>query len=176
MKTLVLDTETTALIKNKLQPLDRQPRIIEFFALSMNGEGEELGVTHELFNPGMPLDMKTTEITGLTDEDLKKAPSFNAHADRIIELIEEHDEVVAHNASYDKNVVDFEMKRLGKKIVWPALVCTIEATEYMKGHRMNLGSLHEFLFGEPFAGAHRAENDVRATARCFLKLRELGVV
>mgnify|MGYP006281704947 CR=1 FL=1 len=176
MKTLVLDTETTALIKNKLQPLDRQPRIIEFFALSLDSAGNELTTLHQLFNPGIAIDEKTTEITGLTNEALADAPRFKDLADRIVEFIEEHDEVVAHNASYDRNVIDFEMKRLNKKLKWPALVCTIEATEYMKGHRMNLGSLHEFLFGEPFAGAHRAENDVRATARCFLKLRELGVV
>jgi len=91
-------------------------------------------------------------------------------------LIEVHDEIVAHNMSYDKAVIDFEMKRLGKKIRWPDLICTVESTEYMKGHRMNLATLHEFLFGEPFAGAHRAENDVRATTRCFLQLREMGVV
>jgi DNA polymerase III epsilon subunit-like protein len=176
MRTLVLDTETTALIKNKLQPLDRQPRIIEFFALSLDSGGNELGTMSQLFNPGIAVEAKTTEITGLTNDELKKHPPFKDYADKIIELIEFHDEIVAHNMSYDKAVIDFEMKRLGKKVRWPELICTIESTEYMKGHRMNLATLHEFLLGETFEGAHRAENDVRATARCFLKLRDMGVV
>ena len=176
MRTLVLDTETTALIKNKLQPLDRQPRIIEFFALSLDSAGEELDTFSYLFNPGIKIDEKITEITGIKQEMLDDQKPFSSIAQHILEVIEVHDEIVAHNMSYDKAVIDFEMKRLGKKVRWPELICTIESTEYMKGHRMNLSSLHEFLFGEPFENAHRAENDVRATAKCFLELRKMGVV
>jgi len=58
MRTLVLDTETTALIKNKLQPLDRQPRIIEFFALSLDSAGEELDTFSYLFNPGIKMKIR----------------------------------------------------------------------------------------------------------------------
>jgi len=176
MRTLVLDTETTALIKNKLQPLDRQPRIIEFFALSLDSAGEELDTFSYLFNPGIKIEDKITEITGIKQEMLDDQKPFSSIAQHILEVIEVHDEIVAHNMSYDKAVIDFEMKRLGKKVRWPELICTIESTEYMKGHRMNLRSLHEFLFGEPFENAHRAENDVRATAKCFLELRKMGVV
>jgi len=176
MRTLVLDTETTALIKNKLQPLDRQPRIIEFFALSLDSAGEELDTFSYLFNPGIKIEDKITEITGIKQEMLDDQKPFSSIAQHIIEVIEVHDEIVAHNMSYDKAVIDFEMKRLGKKVRWPELICTVESTEYMKGHRMNLRSLHEFLFGEPFENAHRAENDVRATAKCFLELRKMGVV
>ena len=176
MRTLVLDTETTALIKNMLQPLDRQPRIIEFFALSLDSAGEELDTFSYLFNPGIKIDEKITEITGIKQEMLDDQKPFSSIAQHILEVIEVHDEIVAHNMSYDKAVIDFEMKRLGKKVRWPELICTIESTEYMKGHRMNLRSLHEFLFGEPFENAHRAENDVRATAKCFLELRKMGVV
>ena len=176
MRTLVLDTETTALIKNKLQPLDRQPRIIEFFALSLDSAGEELDKFSYLFNPGIKIDEKITEITGIKQDMLNDQKPFSSIAQHILEVIEVHDEIVAHNMSYDKAVIDFEMKRLGKKVRWPELICTIESTEYMKGHRMNLRSLHEFLFGEPFENAHRAENDVRATAKCFLELRKMGVV
>jgi len=176
MRTLVLDTETTALIKNKLQPLDRQPRIIEFFALSLDSAGDELDTFSYLFNPGIKIEDKITEITGIKQEMLDDQKPFSSIAQHILEVIEVHDEIVAHNMSYDKAVIDFEMKRLGKKVRWPELICTVESTEYMKGHRMNLRSLHEFLFGEPFENAHRAENDVRATAKCFLELRKMGVV
>ena len=176
MRNLVLDTETTALIKYKLQPLDSQPRIIEFFALSLDSAGDELDKFSYLFNPGIKIDEKITEITGIKQDMLNDQKPFSSIAQHILEVIEVHDEIVAHNMSYDKAVIDFEMKRLGKKVRWPELICTVESTEYMKGHRMNLRSLHEFLFGEPFENAHRAENDVRATAKCFLELRKMGVV
>jgi DNA polymerase-3 subunit alpha (Gram-positive type) len=176
MRTLVFDTETTGLVKNMLQPLDRQPHIIEFFALSLDSAGNELEAFHYLCNPKIKLEEKITEITGITSEMLKDEKPFSAIAQHILELIEVHDEVVAHNLSFDKTVVDVEMKRCGKKVKWPSLICTVEATEYMKGHRLNMNALHEMLFGVVFTGAHRAENDVRALARCFNELRKMGVV
>lgn len=176
MKTLVFDTETTDIIKNSLQSLDRQPRVIEIFALSLDGEGQEIGSYHSFFNPGIKISKEVQAITNIDDSMVKDAPAFRLKADEIIELIEDHDEVVAHNASFDTSVMNFEFKRVAKSVQWPSVICTVEATEYMKGHRMKLADLHEFLFGEKFSGAHRAENDVRALARCFLKLRELGTV
>jgi DNA polymerase III epsilon subunit-like protein len=176
MRTLVLDTETTDLIKNKLLPLERQPHVIEFFGLSMDMYGHECNSWSQLFDPGIPLSEDVQRITGIKPEDLRGMPKFEAHAEEIKKFIEGHDEVVAHNLSYDKTIIDFEMKRAGLTVEWPELICTVEATEHLKGFRLNLTSLHELLFGEPFSGAHRAEADVRALASCFRALRETGVV
>jgi DNA polymerase III epsilon subunit-like protein len=176
VRTLIFDTETTDLIKNKLQPLERQPHIIEFFGLSMDAEGHECNSLGQLFDPGIPLSDVTQRITGIKPEDLRGKPNFAANAAEIKKFIEGHDEVVAHNLSYDKAMVDFEMKRAGIEVEWPELICTVEATEHIKGYRLNLTSLHELLMGEAFSGAHRAEADVRALANCFRALRETGVV
>ena len=91
-------------------------------------------------------------------------------------MIEGADEVVAHNLAFDKAMLDFEFMRLDTELKWPAMICTVEATRHLKGHRLNLMALYEMLFSERFTEAHRAENDVRALARCFLKLRENGAV
>lgn len=176
MKTLVFDTETTDLIKNKLQPLDRQPHIIEFFGVSLDLEGNELYTYHFMFDPGFKISDEVTRITNITPEMLVGKPKFKEHAEEIKAIIEKHDEVVAHNLSYDKSMIDFEMKRAGLEVEWPDLVCTVEATEHVKGFRLNLNALHELLFGEGFTGAHRAENDVRALANCFRELRTSGSV
>jgi DNA polymerase III epsilon subunit-like protein len=176
MNTLVFDTETTDLIKNKLLPLDRQPHIIEFFGLSLDPEGNELGTYHFLFKPPVKLNDDVKRITGIDDTMLVDAPVFAAHAQDIKAIIEKHDEVVAHNLSYDMGVVDFEMKRCGLSVEWPIPTCTVEGTEHLKGFRLNLSALHELLFGEKFEGAHRAENDVRALANCFRQLRSIGEI
>jgi len=176
MKTLVFDTETTDLIKNKLQSLDKQPHIIELFGVSLDLEGNELDHYHFMFDPGFVISDEIIRITGITPDMLAGKPKFKQHAEEIKRIIEFHDEVVAHNLSYDRAVVDFEMKRAGIEVEWPELICTVEATEHIKGFRLNLNGLHELLFGEPFAGAHRAENDVRALANCFRELRTTGNV
>jgi len=175
MKTLVIDCETTGLVKNRLVPLARQPKVIELFGLTVEEEDEVLAFS-SLFNPGHGVDADTTRITGITDNMLAEAESFAEKAQAIKDAIERHDEVVAHNLSFDKTMIDLEMERVGLTIEWPQLICTVEATVHLKGHRLNLNALHHFLFDEEFTGAHRAENDVRALARCFKELRKRGIV
>jgi DNA polymerase III epsilon subunit-like protein len=73
----------------------------------------------------------------------------------------------------------YELVRLGlhRKFPWPPRhICTVESTMQIKGHRLHLANLHEHLFGEKFAGAHRAMVDVEALTRCFIKLVQDGEI
>ena len=175
MMRLIFDTETTALIKNPLQPLDKQPQCIEYYATRLDGVALA-GHYHYLMHPGRPLPADTIRITGITDDMLADAAPFCDYAQAIADQIEAADVVYAHNLSYDKAVLDFEMRRIGRTIRWPRGVCTVEATEYYRGHRMKLNDLHEYLFGEPFTGAHRAEVDVAALTRCVIELINRGEI
>lgn len=177
MRTLVFDTETTDLISNSLLSEKHQPQIIEFCGLVYDDQAQELEGLEFFCDPGKPLPDEVTRITGIKAEDLRGAPRFEAVADRIVALIESADSVVAHNLSYDMAVVDFELARLGRRARWPAdRVCTVEQTEHLKGHRLKLADLHALLFGEPFAGAHRARVDVEALARCYHELVRRGEI
>ena len=171
MKTLLWDTETNGLIRNSLTPLARQPRIIELFCLILEDE-VEVSTYHSLFSIGEKLSEEITSITGLKDADLASAPKWMEEAPKIKSMFESVDEVVAHNLKFDASMVDNEMKRVGSSIVWPDKICTVEATEWIKGFRLSLSALHEYLFETAFTGAHRAEVDVRALARCFIELRQ----
>ena len=176
MRTLVFDTETTGLISNSMIPLARQPKIIEFAAILLN-DGEEEAKENWLFNPGERLNDEVKGITSLKDSDLVNAPPFAQLAPDIATLIEYADEVVAHNLSFDQAMVDVEMKRANVgPINWPQLICTVEATEYLKGFRLKQMDLYEHLFGEKFEGAHRAATDVKALSRIFIELRKRGIV
>lgn len=178
MKHLVFDTETTNLISNSLQPLSKQPRIIEVFGLQLNDEDwSERRTIHSYIDPEMPIPEEVTKITGITQEHVRGKPTFRAFFPLLAEVIQGSDVVVAHNLAYDMAVVDFECLRLGKKMAWPKRrVCTVEATECIKGYRLNLTALHTELFGEAFAKAHSAEQDVRATARCYIELKSRGEI
>lgn len=79
MKTLIFDTETTNLIANSLLPIDKQPKILEFFGLSLDGNCNEIESYHFLFDPGEKISEEVTRITGLTNEQLKGKPSFAMH-------------------------------------------------------------------------------------------------
>ena len=173
-RTLIFDTETTGLIDNTLIREQHQPRIIEFFGQVINGKGKPVEELEFLCDPGIQIQPIITKITGLTNVVLKQQEPFNKYADDVIKIIESCNRVVAHNMSYDHMITEFEMRRLGLEVGWPEMVCTVEQTEWFKGHRLNLQALHEFLFDKPFPDAHRARNDVEALTRCYVELVKRG--
>ena len=176
MKAFIFDTETTGLVKNSLVPLEQQPRIIEFFGHTVDSSTGEVISEIEFFcDPGIEIEPVITRITGIKPEDLKGQKPFSHHARQVAGMIGAADAVVAHNLSFDMALVSFEMERGKEALTWPErLICTVEQTEWMKSHRLNLSSLHEELFGEAFSGAHRARVDVAALTRCFLELCKRG--
>lgn len=177
MRALIFDTETSGLIENRTLRLDKQPEIIEFYGADVDlVNGKILDELDVLIKPARPIDDEITRITGLTAADLEGKPPFAQVSQSIRELIERAPLVIAHNLSFDQEMVDIEFERLGQTpIAWPRCLCTVEQTIHIKGFRMNLSGLHEYLFGEPFAGAHRAKVDVAALIRCCVELygREL---
>jgi DNA polymerase III epsilon subunit-like protein len=172
------DTETTGLVENRTLPIGKLPEIIELYAVKFDSEsGETLGEIEFMFCPERlaEVDETITKITGLTQEELKQKPKFKEHSQTIINFLTDCDFITGHNLSYDIELVEIELTRCGLKIEWPRnQICTVEQTVYLKGIRLSLSVLYEILFGEPFAGAHRARQDVEAQVRCYLKLKEQG--
>jgi hypothetical protein len=74
-------------------------------------------------------------------------------------------------------VLNYEFARLGLALDWPfTRICTIHETLHLKGYRLSLKELHTALFPPEAFEPHRAKPDVLALTRCFLKLREQGII
>ncbi len=183
MKAFIFDTETTGLIENRTVHLDKQPHIIEFFGQLVDLKSAKvMSKFHSLVKPpiALPLNVKgnkgIADLTGITEEMLVGQPAFREVADQIEKHITGAASVIAHNLSFDMDMVEVEFERLGRKIAWPKKrICTVEQTIHFRGHRLNLTKLYNLLFpGESFV-AHRAESDVVALTRiaCELYKREL---
>jgi DNA polymerase-3 subunit epsilon len=175
---LVLDTETTGLVSNHTIKLDRQPELIEFYGCLVDLDtGEILKEIDTLVKPKvLTLPDKIKQITGITEAMLGNAPAFSSIAGDIKELIESSPVVVAHNASFDQEMMDIEFERIGQTVDWPPLVCTVEQSVHLKGYRLNLGDLHEHFFGERFKDAHRAKHDVAALVRCCCEMHKFEML
>jgi len=178
MKHIIMDTETTGLILNTGRSLVRQPRVIELCALTFNDKGKIVDGFDELFSlpPGETLPEKITEITRLTNDDIADKPPFADRASAVRDFLAEGDVIVAHNLSFDMEMIDNEMRRVGlSDVKWPKRkICTVEQTRHLLGFNLNLGKLHEHLFGVVHENAHRAEADVKALARCYFELKRKG--
>lgn len=174
---LIFDTETTGLVGPHLLALDKQPHVIELYACLVSREtGETLDEIDQLFSVPVPVTAEITRITGIKDEDLKGKPRIKDHMPRILDFFGRADRVVAHNLSFDRQMMDIEFQRAGAALEWPELLCTVEQTEFMDGFRLSLTALHEKLFGVAFKGAHRAAEDVDALKRCYFELIKRGEV
>lgn len=173
---MILDTETTGLVENLTTRADRQPEIIEICGIDIDPfTGDIRKELDILIKPVFPITDEIVRMNGITNEMVAQAPSFKEVATEIRDIIEASDIVVAHNAAFDRDMIDLEYKKLGmSKIVWPHLICSVEATIHLTGFRLNLQGLHEYLFKEKFSGAHRARADVVALARCVVELRKRG--
>ena len=169
------DTETDGLVGATVIRQERWPRIIELYAVAYDEE-TKVDEIDMLINPGRKIDKEIIEITGITNEMLIGQPMFPAAGERFRSMLSQSQEVYAHNLSFDKTVVDLEMVRMkvGLPIVWPRLICTVEASEHYLMRRLKLVELHEHLFGAPFASAHRARNDVEAMVKCFFEMKRRG--
>lgn len=173
---LVFDTETTGLVENMTTRLDHQPEVIEFCGMTIDPyTGKVYDIFDRLIKPIQPISEEITKMNGITNGMVKGASSFAFLAPTIRDLIERSDVVVAHNAAFDRDMVNLEFTRLGMtKIAWPHIICTIEATIHLTGYRLSLSALYEFLFKEKFEGAHRAKADVEALCRIVIELMKRG--
>lgn len=185
MKALIFDTETTGLTKNRTVKLDLQPEIIEFYGQLVNLKTKKiLSKYGTLIKPSKPLSDKPefgqkktiSQITGITNEMLAKAPSFKQVSKEIFKMIEKSPIAIAHNLSFDSEMIDIEAERLKYEVRWPRKICSVEATIAMKGKRLSLTNLHLELFGEKFEDAHRAKNDVDALTKCCIELFKRGML
>lgn len=166
---IAFDTETTGLYP------EEGHRVIEFagieFRLAPDNSVRQVIPHHFLFNPEMPIPKEASDVSGIRDEDVAKAPVFSQHAQAIHRLLS-NAVTVAHNYPFDQRFLTYEFARAGLK--WPYPVAEVDTVDLSrqffpeaKSHK--LGELAARL-EIPLVGAHRATNDAEACGRCFLEL------
>lgn len=189
MQALIFDTETTGLIDNHTVSIDKQPYIIEFCGQLVDLERDELIQEFQtLVKPidkdgnrvKLPLNVKgnkgIADLTGITEQMLDDAPPLKDAIADIIALVNNATVVIAHNAAFDVEMCNVEFERHGFTLKWPRVICTVEQTMHLRGHRLTLSKLYAMLFnGETFE-AHRAINDVQALRRVCVELFKRGML
>jgi DNA polymerase III epsilon subunit-like protein len=175
----LFDTETTGLLLPEGAPLANQPRIIEFAAIKINPQLEEVGRLEFMCNPGLPLPAIITKITGITDKDLYGKLMFDHYISDLIDFFSDVDIVVAHNVNYDMGMLSNELRRNNSfdKFPWPSTnICTIEATYHIHNRRMKLEQAYEHFCNKPVINKHRAMGDVETLLELTKKLVEEGLL
>jgi DNA polymerase III subunit epsilon len=155
----IVDTETTGM---------RPPfsRIIDIGIIRVE-YGKEVERFQTLLNPGVSLPSFIERLTGITDEELARAPQFEEVALKVEELFADS-VFVAHNAPFDYSFVQSEFARLGMSFSKETL-CSVRLSRSLspKSRSHNLDSVIE-RYGIHLAGdRHRALPDADAVWEFF---------
>ena len=161
---VVVDLETTGLRPGSSQ-------ICEIGAVRVRGF--ELAEEFQtLVDPGIPMAPAAAALTGLRDEQLRRAPSPSVAVRRFLEFAGSDAVLVAHNARFDLAFLDRETERLtGSRIAAPVVDTVPLARRLLAGRvpRASLAQLSHFV-GTSVEPCHRALPDALATAEVLLTL------
>lgn len=125
-----------------------------------------------LINPEQDIPAYITALTGIDDRMVEKAPRFFEVAEKIEEFT--RDTVfVAHNVSFDYNVIRNEFQNIGQSFTRKRL-CTVRLSRKLIPNLLSysLGRLCDTI-NIPHHDRHRAEGDVDATVILFQRLLSL---
>lgn len=186
---MVIDTETTGLPKRWSAPasdINNWPRLVQIAWILFGKNGDELERRELIIKPiGYSIPKDASRIHGIyhtkaLDEGVLIATALGD----FISAVAKSQTLVAHNMSFDENVIAAELIRAKLPDAFSGIskVCTKDiSTNYCKlpgryGYKWpSLQELHLTLFGQEFAETHHALADARVCAKCFFALKSLGI-
>ena len=160
---IVFDIETTGLSA-------QNDRITEIGAVKVKN-GEVLETYNSLVNPKMHIPEKITELTGISDETVKDAPTIDVVLPEFFEFIGSR-LLIAHNANFDTSFIRRSAERLKLTFENPYLD-TVAMSHYVNPElsKHKLDTLANY-FGLGEFNHHRASDDAEMLSLIFFKMIE----
>lgn len=157
---IILDFETTG-----LSP-DNGDRAIEIGAVKIEN-GEVTEHFQELMNPGRRVSSFIEDYTGITNRMLSTAAPCNEVMERFAEFIQGQN-LVAHNASFDKRFLDSELQRISSGYNGTFACSLLVARRlYQAAPNHKLGTLINYKGIASNGSFHRALYDSQMTAKLW---------
>lgn len=160
---IVFDLETTGLdfIRD---------RIIQISYIKVSPDGTE--ERENIFvNPEKPIPHEVVELTGITNDDVKDAPTFKTLAPQLSEKFKGCDFAGYNSNHFDIPMLAEEFLRAGIDFDFSKVRLIDAQTIFHKMERRNLAAAYKFYCGrkmeEDFT-AHRADEDTEATYRVLM--------
>ena len=160
-----LDFETTGLSARG------GDRVIEVGIAVLQG-GRIVDRYQSLINPRMSIPWQIEDLTGITDDMVRSAPSATEVMCEVHDFIGET-RLVAHNASFDRGFMDAEFSRIRRRRKQD-FICSLRVARrvYPRAPNHKLGTLVNLTGVKAAARAHRALGDAEMTARVWSHMVE----
>ena len=160
---VIFDLETTGidLVKDS---------IIQISYIKVYPDGkEERG--NELVNPEKPIDSAITQLTGITNEDVKDKPTFKQLGQKLAEKFRNCDFAGYNSNHFDIPLLAEEFLRAGVDFDFSKSRMIDACTIFKRMERRNLAAAYKFYCGRKMEDdfeAHRADQDTEATYRVLM--------
>ncbi len=127
---------------------------------------------HSLLNPGQYIPPFITALTGITNEDIIGAPSFETISQEVKEFID-GSILIGHNLPFDFAFLKSEFERADIQLPKLEQICTLKISRkiFPELKSKSLGNMVKH-FKIQHKNVHRALGDALVTAKLFLKLLE----
>jgi DNA polymerase-3 subunit epsilon len=152
---IILDSETTG--------LEATDEVVELAMLRFRFDENGILALDEVFNelrePSVPISEEASRVTGITAETVAGKRITD---EQVADFLEGAELVVAHNAGFDRPIVERTFPNAGfDQVPWH---CSLEQVDW-KGRGKKGRSLESVVLSEGYVyGSHRADADVIATA------------
>jgi DNA polymerase-3 subunit epsilon len=137
-------------------------RIVEISYLKVELSGNEISKTMRL-NPGIPIPEEVTAIHGISNEDVKDAPTFNEVAKSLARDFEGCDLGGYNSVKFDIPLLAEEFLRAGVDIDLKKRKFVDVQVIFMKMEPRTLSAAYKYFVGKELSNAHSAEADTMAT-------------
>lgn len=139
-------------------------RIIEICVIKLNPDGTREIKTRRI-NPTIPISKESSEITGITDEDVKDSPKFRQLGKGIASFMSGCDISGYNILRFDIPLLVEEFKRIDVDFDMTGIEVVDVQRIYHKKEPRTLAAALKYYCDEEISGAHAAENDVEATIK-----------
>ena len=122
-------------------------------------------------NPEKPIPHEVVELTGITDDDVKDAPTFKTIAPQLCEKFKGCDFAGYNSNHFDIPMLAEEFLRAGIDFDFSKVRLIDAQTIFHKMERRNLAAAYKFYCGRKMEDdftAHRADEDTEATYRVLM--------
>ena len=167
LREIVFDTETTG-----LSPQEGD-KLVEIGAIELVNHIPTGNTYHQYINPMRDMPQEAFKVHGLSTEFLSNYPKFSDVAKDFLTFVGDDGIMVAHNAPFDMNFVNFELKHGGfKTLENHEVIDTLEiAKSKFPGARNNLDALcKRFNIDNSKRTKHGALLDAELLAEVYLEL------
>ncbi|SHF71302.1 3'-5' exonuclease [Dysgonomonas macrotermitis] len=137
-------------------------RIVEISILKVFPNGKQEVKTKRI-NPEMPIPKESSDIHGITDEDVKDAPTFRQVAKSLADQIEGCDLAGFNSSRFDIPLLAEEFLRVGLDVDFSKKKLIDVQIIFHKKEQRTLEAAYKFYCDKKLEDAHSAEADTIAT-------------